>query len=378
VASLNSAIFAAGEPYAKEEFGVGRVVAALGTSLFVLGFAFGPIIWAPGSELIGRRWPLCVGLLGSSIITIGSATSKDIQALIICRFFAGLFAASPLCVVPAVLADMYNNTYRGMAIQFYALTVFGGPFIAPIIGEYIAASHLGWRWTLYLPAILGFVNLGLMLLFLYETFAPLALVKKAQKLRQRTGNWAIHADHEKMELDLAAIIRKHLTRPLRMLVTEPIVLLVSMYMSFIYGLVYALLKAYPYVFSHVFGMPAGTGSLPFLGLLLGILLALLFILSQHQAYIRQLKGNDGKVVPEWRLGPPIVGAIVFPTGLFWYVYSCRNPNTTDKLKGLHGQASPQTSTGHPRSWLGYLLDSVFFVSSCRVSTTLLMHFYHCK
>lgn len=294
------------------------MVAALGTSLFVLGFAFGPIVWAPGSELIGRRWPLCVGMLGSSIFTIGSAASKDIQTLIICRFFAGLFAASPLCVVPAVLADMYNNTYRGMAIQFYALTVFGGPFIAPIVGEYVAASHLGWRWTLYLPAILGFANLGFMLLFHHETFALLALVKKARQLRHRTGNWAIHADHEKMELDLKAIIRKYLTRPLRMLITEPIVLLVSMYMSFIYGLVYALLKAYPYVFSHVYGMPVGVRSLPFLGLLLGIFLALLFILSQHQGYIRKLERNNGKVVPEWRLGPPIIGAVVFPIGLFWY------------------------------------------------------------
>lgn len=318
VASLNSAIFAAGETQAREEFQVGRVVAALGTSLFVLGFAFGPIIWAPGSELIGRRWPLYVGLLGSSIFTVGSAASRDIQTLIICRFFAGLFAASPLCVVPAVLADMYNNTYRGMAIQFYALTVFGGPFIAPIVGEYIAASHLGWRWTLYLPAIMGFANLVLGLLFLHETFAPLTLVKKARQLRHQTGNWAIHASHERMELDLEAIIRKYITRPLRMLVTEPIVLLVSMYMSFIYGLVYALLKAYPYVFSHVYGLSVGVRSLPFLGLLLGILLALLLILSQHQGYIRKLEENGGKVVPEWRLEPPIVGAIVFPVGLFWY------------------------------------------------------------
>lgn len=378
VASLNSAIFAAGESQVREEFRVGSVVAALNTSLFVLGFAFGPIIWAPGSELIGRRWPLCVGLLGSSIFTIGSATSEDIQTLIICRFFAGLFAASPLCVVPAVLADMYNNTYRGVAIQFYALTVFGGPFIAPIVGEYIAASYLGWRWTLYLPAILGFANLSLMLLFLHETFAPIILAKKARQLRHRTGNCAIHANHDKMELDLRAIARKYLTKPLRMLVTEPVVFLVSLYMSFIYGLVYALLKAYPYVFSHVYKMPIGVRSLPFLGLLMGILLALLFILSQHQTYICKLERNDGKVVPEWRLGPALVGAVVFPIGLFWYVYPCRYIHITDRSKGLHGLAIPQPSIGHLQSWLVYSLALGFFVSSYHASTTLLMHIFRCK
>lgn len=256
-------------------------------------------------------------MLGCSIFTIGSAASKDIQTLLICRFFAGVFGASPLCVVPAVLSDIYDDKYRGMAIQFYALTVFGGPFLAPIVGEFVVKSSLGWRWTLYLSAILGFANLLSLLFLVQETFAPLLLVEKAARLRKQTGNWAIHAEHERVELELDAVVRKFLTRPLRMLVTEPIVLLVSMYMSFIYGLVYALLKAYPYVFSHVYGMTVGVRALPFLGLFLGILLALAFILSQHWSYIGKLEANNGKLVPEWRLGPPILGAFVFPVGLFW-------------------------------------------------------------
>jgi DHA1 family multidrug resistance protein-like MFS transporter len=317
VASFNSAIFAAAAAEASNEFTVGREVTALGTSLFVLGFASGPLIWAPGSELIGRRWPLCIGILGSSIFTIACATSKDIQTLIICRFFAGLFGASPLCVVPAVLSDLYNSTYRGIAISVYALTVFGGPFLAPFIGEFIASSYLGWRWTLYLPAILGFTDFCLLLFFLRETFAPFILVEKAIQLRRQTGNWAIHAEQERLELDIDAVIRNYLTRPLRMLATEPIVLLVSMYMSFIYGLVYALLGAYPYVFTHVYGMPAGMSALPFLGLFLGVVLALFFILCQHGSYTRKLEANNGKVVPEWRLGPAILGAVVFTIGLFW-------------------------------------------------------------
>lgn len=268
---------------------------------------------------MGRRLPLSIGLLGSSIFTIGSAASKDIQTLIICRFFAGMFGASPLCVVPAVLSDIFDNKYRGMAIQFYALTVFGGPFLAPIAGEFIVAGDLGWRWTLYLPAILGFANSLFLLCFLQETFAPFVLVHKAILLRQSTGNWMIHAEQERFQVDLKAVTQTYLIRPLRLLVTEPIVLLVSVYMSFIYGLVYALLKAYPYVFSHVYGMKQGNRTLPFLGLFLGILSALAFILCQHRSYIRRLEANNGKAIPEWRLGPPILGAFIFPVGLFWYV-----------------------------------------------------------
>ncbi|XP_014555505.1 hypothetical protein COCVIDRAFT_38703 [Bipolaris victoriae FI3] len=321
IASFNSAIYNAAVAPSSTEFNVANRVAVLGTSLFVLGFASGPVIWAPGSEMLGRRWPLVFGVFGSCVFTFGSGMAENVQTLIVCRFFAGLFGASPLCVVPAVLADLYNSTFRGVAISLYALTVFGGPFLAPIVSDFIAASHLGWRWTLYLPAILGLANSLFLLLLFRETFAPLVLVQKAQLLRRQTGDRNIYAEQERLKLDVHAVVKKYLIRPLRMLATEPIILLVSMYMSFIYGLVYALLGAYPYVFQHVHGMPAGVRTLPFLGLLLGVILALLFILGQHRPYCRKLEANNGKTIPEWRLGPAILGAVVFTVGLFWFAWT---------------------------------------------------------
>ena len=316
VASFDSALFAAGTAEASKEFAVSKEVGILGTSLFVLGFAFGPI-WAPWSEFMGRRWPLCVGMIGCSIFNIGSAAAKDIQTLLICRFFAGVFGASPLTVVPAVLADIYDNVHRGVAISIYALTVFGGPLIAPFIGGFISMSYLGWRWTLYLPATMGFLDSLLLLLWLKETDHSTILIEKAAIIRHETGNWGIHARREKLELDFVETAHKYFARPLTMLITEPIVLAVSLYMSFIYGIVYALLEAYPYVFEDIHGMNSGVGGLPFLGLVIGVLLALVFILLQQGSYVKKLAANNNIAIPEWRLFPPMVGAFVFTAGLFW-------------------------------------------------------------
>ncbi|KAL2784811.1 major facilitator superfamily domain-containing protein [Aspergillus keveii] len=317
VVSFTSAVFAPGTLGASKTFDVGREVGTLGTTLYVLGFAFGPLIWAPASELIGRRWPLTLGMLGDAVFTIASATSKDIQTLIICRFFAGVFGASQLSVVPGVLADLYDDTRRGIAISLYALTVFVGPFSAPFIGGFIATSSLGWRWTLYIPAIMGFAS-GMLLLFsLKETYAPVLLVSKAAKIRRETGNWAIHAKHGELEVDFHEIVTKYFTRPLRMLVTEPILLLITMYMSFIYGIVYGLLGAYPYVFETIYGMSPGIAGLSFIGLILGQVLACGFIVA-HAIYVRR-SAVDGKApAPEWRLFPPTIGAPVFTIGIFWF------------------------------------------------------------
>jgi DHA1 family multidrug resistance protein-like MFS transporter len=255
-------------------------------------------------------------MLGCSIFNVGSAAAKDIQTLIICRFFAGVFGASPLCVVPAVLADVYTNVHRGVAISIYALTVFGGPLFAPFIGGFMSMA-IGWRWTLWLVSILGFLDVCLLLVWLDETYHPIILANKARVIRHQTGNWGIHARHETIEVDFHEVSRKYFTRPLRMLITEPIVLAVTLYMSFIYGLVYALLEAYPYVFENIYEMNSGVAGLPFLGLFIGIVVAIVFILSQQGSYVKKLKANQGVPVPEWRLMPVTVGAFAFTMGLFW-------------------------------------------------------------
>ncbi|KAJ5294613.1 hypothetical protein N7508_009434 [Penicillium antarcticum] len=318
IVSLTSAIFAPGIDKASKEFGVGKEVGILGTTLYVLGFASGPLIWAPASELRGRKWPLTAGMLGGGIFTIASAVAKDIQTLIICRFFAGLFGASQLTVVPGVLADLYSNATRGAAISLYALTVFLGPFIAPFTGGFIASSYLGWRWTLYIPAIFSLFNGAISVVFLSETYPPCLLVTKAAAIRKESGNWGIRAKQEELEIDVADLVEKYFTRPVRLLFTEPIILVVSLYMSFIYGLVYALLEAYPFVFEHVYGMSPGIAGLMFIGLSIGVVLACSFILFQQVTYAKKLEENKGVAVPEWRLAPTLLGAPVFTIGLFWF------------------------------------------------------------
>ena len=292
-------------------------VGNLGTTLFVLGFATGPVIWAPASELRGRKWPLTIAILSGAVFTTGSAVSENIQTLVVCRFLAGVCGAGPLTVVPGVLADIFDNTYRGVAITVYALAVFVGPSMGPFIGGFVTASSLGWRWTLYIPAILGFVDGGLAVLFLPETYAPCLLVERAVALRRKMNYWGIHAEQEKRQPDVAEMFDRYLSRPLKMLATEPILLCISLYMSFIYGIVYALLEAYPYVFEHTYGMSPWVAGLTFFGLIIGECLAIGYVLSLHSAYNKKLVKNLNVPVPEWRLVPTFLGAPSFAIGIFW-------------------------------------------------------------
>ncbi|KAL4778176.1 major facilitator superfamily domain-containing protein [Aspergillus varians] len=320
VAAYGSSIFGAATPGAMEEFGFGKEVAALGTTLYVLGFAAGPTIWAPMSELIGRRVPLLVGMFGFDIFVLATATAKDTQTIMLTRFFSGLFAASLIGLVPASLSDIFDSHHRGLAISVYTMSVFLGPYTAPFIGGYTANSYLGWRWTLYLPTIVGFFALALLVLCAQETYAPVILVHKAAILRRQTRNWGIHARQEELEVDIRELLTKNFARPFRILFTEPIAFLMTLYMSFLYGLCYAMLQAYPLVFQGVHGMSLGVSGLPFIGLIIGEIAGAGFVLSFYKSYTKKLEANNGVPVPEWRLPPCITGGVAFAGGLFWYFY----------------------------------------------------------
>jgi DHA1 family multidrug resistance protein-like MFS transporter len=237
---------------------------------------------------------------------------------LICRFFDGLFGSCPLAVVAAIFADMYSNETRGLAIACFLDTVFMGPLLTPFVGSFITISYLGWRWMEYISSFMGFTAFILTLFFLPETYAPVILVSKASDLRRKTQNWGIHAKQEEIEVDLKELVIKNVGRPLRILFTEPIVLLITIYMSFIYGLLYLFLTTYSLVFQGVSGFNAGVAGLPYFGLVIGELIASAYVVLSNPSYIRKLKAHNNIPVPEWRLPIVMIGGILFAAGLFWF------------------------------------------------------------
>nr|POE54939.1 putative transporter [Quercus suber] len=366
-AAFGSSIFSVATGSIAVEYGVSSEVGILGVSLYVLGFATGPIVWAPLSELYGRKLPLLVSSFAFTIFSIAVAAGKDLQTVLICRFFSGFMGACPLTCVGAVFADLYNNRQRGLAITVFSVAVFSGPLLAPFIGGFINQSYLGWRWTEWLTAIMGATGLILSLLFLEETYPPVILVNKAAELRRRTKNWGIHAKQEEIEIDLQELLEKNLSRPIRMLFTEPIVLLISIYMAFIYGLLYLFLTFYPIVFQRIHGFNQGVGGLPYFGIITGELLAGLAVLLMQPGYNRKLAANNNVPIPEWRLPIVIVGGVLFAIGLFWFGWS-------GYRKDIHWIAPTLSGlfTGFGLLMLNYLIDSyLMFAASAIAANTFL-------
>lgn len=315
-ASLGSSIIAPANEAISAEFDISTEVTVLSVSLYVLGFAFGPLCWGPLSELFGRKVSLLPAMYIFALFSIGTATSKTAAALFVTRFFSGVFGSAPVSNVSAALGDVYEPKARGIAVSFYAVTVVGGPTIGPVIGAALTVT-LGWRWTQYIQAIFAFAVTTLALIAMPEIYSPVLLARKAKRLR-KTEDVRYWHPHENKKLDFNSTITKHLKLPLQMLSTEPMVTSIALYASFVYGLLYLTLEVFPIVFAQQRGWELIPSSLPFLGLFVGVLFALGINLANQPRYARAVDANGGKAVPEARLPPMVIGGVLFVIGLFWF------------------------------------------------------------
>ncbi|ESZ96910.1 MFS multidrug transporter [Sclerotinia borealis F-4128] len=319
--SFVSSAYTGGVEQILETFNVGTEVVTLGVSLFVLGFAIGPLIWAPLSELYGRQ-VLFIGTYAMlTAFNAGAAGAQNIQTLLIMRFFAGAFGSSPLTNAGGVIADMFSAAQRGVAMSIFAAAPFLGPAIGPIVGGFLGETK-GWRWVEGLMAIFTGVLWIIGGLTIPETYSPVILRRRANKMSSLTGK----VYKSKMEVDhgsksISAEFKTALSRPWILLFTEPIVLLLSLYMAIIYGTLYMMFGAFPIVYQVQRGWSPGVGGLAFCGVAVGMIAAVIYSLWDNKRYNATAAKHNNAAPPEARLPPALIGSICLPVGLFWFAWT---------------------------------------------------------
>ncbi|KAJ3548168.1 hypothetical protein NM208_g1136 [Fusarium decemcellulare] len=308
-----------------QDFATTRFTSALGLSTFVLGIAFGPLLTAPLSENFGRRPIYLVSWSMFVVWTIPSAIAQNMATLIITRFFDGFSGSTFLSVAGGTAGDIFSKDQLQKPMIFVSLAPFIGPSLGPLLGG-IINSYLHWRWTYYIILVWAtaiLVAVG----FIPETFHPLVLRSKAQKLRDDTGDDRYWAPTERMDKTCRKTVALALMRPFQLLFLEPMCMCLNLYSAILLGILYLFFGTLPQIFRTNHDMNLWQGGLTFLGIIVGMLVAVttnpiwirirLRLLSRHSEKERQSEHG----VPEYQLPPAIAGAILIPIGLFWFAWT---------------------------------------------------------
>lgn len=153
-----------------------------------------------------------------------------------------------------------------------------------------------------------------------ETYAPVLLRQRARRLSKINGHvYKSRSDAEQGVVTAATAFKTSLSRPWVLLIFEPIVLLLTIYMAIIYGTLYMLFAAFPIVYQEGRHWTEGIGGLAFLGIAIGMIIGMAYALWDNKRYIRVMNKSPGRIAPpEARLPPTMVGAGAITIGLFWF------------------------------------------------------------
>jgi multidrug resistance protein len=277
--------------------------------------------WAPLSELFGRRLLFIGTYFGLTAFNAGAAGSQNIWTLIILRFFAGAIGSSPLTNAGGVIADMFPAKQRGLAMSLFAAAPFMGPVLGPIVGGFVGQT-IGWRWVEGVMAIFTGVLWIIGSLLIPETYAPVILRARADKLSKITGKvFKSRQEIDQGSISVGEVFKTSLMRPWILLFREPIVFLLSLYLAIIYGTLYMLFGAFPIVYQQQRGWSPGIGGLAFLGVAVGMLIAVAYAIWDNKRYSKVSDEYKGFAPPEARLPLCMVGSIAVPVGMFWFAWT---------------------------------------------------------
>ncbi|TID01615.1 putative efflux pump kojT [Colletotrichum higginsianum] len=307
-------------PQAARAFGVSEVAESLATGLYLVGMGLGSLVAGPFSETFGRNAVYAGSMAVFMIWIMASGLAPNFGAQITFRFLAGCSASTPLVCSGGSIADMYNRLEKTWSFPLYAITCFGGPMVGAVMGAYIGPSNaVSWRWTEWTVLISSGLVLVLVLLCMPETYGPLLLQWKAAHYRRITGDGRFRSEHEIVDATLFSRLKTSMTRPFLML-TEPIIMAMTLYITVVYIVIFTFLVGWPYIFEYTYGLDQGLANIVFVAMFAGTQINFAFVPLIYSMTARRVKhgGHDTSFKPEIRLWYAMFGAAVFvPVSLFW-------------------------------------------------------------
>lgn len=305
-------------PQFVQEFPVGTEISTLLYSIFLLGNCCGPILFAPMSEIYGRKIGIFPPSFVCGVFVILTANLTSVWAVLVLRFVSGVFAGAPLVNAAGAMADMWSPKERVAALVLYAFNIVFGSAVAPVIGSgLVSTGGYGWRWICWTTGLFIIVNSVFSFLVLSESYLPVLEQWKAKTIRLDSEKWAIHSKNDEWRLTAQEVFQVHLARPI-MLFATPVVLLINIYSSFVYGVLFLLISNVEELFQETYHFAAVPSSLPILAMIVGFLVGGVFNILGGVRYGLIAKKTQAQPPPEEFLGAMMVAGWLMPAGFFIY------------------------------------------------------------
>lgn len=318
-----STIMAPALPVIAADFHMNDLETLMSMSVFILATAVGSMVISPLSEVYGRS-PILhitnVWFLGWNIVCSFAVNGHLLTAA---RLLAGLGAGAAYALCGSVLGDVWNPEQRGKSFGFSSLVQNLAAAIGPILGAVIT-EKTNWRWIFWSTSLLQAAITAVSFLTFRETYAPLILQRRAARLRVETGNNLLFSAAEKHYENRSArwVLQRSLSRPLRLLLFHPVVIIEALVAGFSYGITYLVITTYSDLWTTKYGESVSISGLHYISMCIGSILGAQIGGWLMDLTFRKLKARaNGAWTPEYHLPLMLPGTALTVVGLLWYGWS---------------------------------------------------------
>ncbi|KAK4496830.1 hypothetical protein PRZ48_012814 [Zasmidium cellare] len=321
ISSLGASGYSSGSAGIAQTFDVSSEVATVGLSMFVIGFAIGPLALAP--------------LSGSVSLTNAGGS----------------------------ISDTWSRDENGWAMLWYGLFSTISQPLSLVIAGYVDLKT-GWRWIFWVQMIIFGGSWLLTVTYMPEIRHTIVLEKKVKRVRKQLikedPTYAecaalknlTDAHNHGWTRSLHRLFARNLTRPFRFLFTKPIAMGAAAYLGFIFAIQYMFNESFSLVFGNNHHFNIGESGLSFLGIVVGATIAACFHPLQERYHRRRVTENGGKGVPEARMWSARLGGFFLPISLFCYqTYSASALAGANVSRNVLGAAFPLFTNQMKLGWI---------------------------
>ncbi|KAJ8581108.1 MFS general substrate transporter [Rhizopogon salebrosus TDB-379] len=298
--------------------------ATMGLSMYALGIGLAPLVTTSFSEEFGRFLFYIISSFMFMLTEMMIALAPNVQTVIVARLLGGAFASTGSTLAAGTIADIWLPHQRGFPMSLYTLGIIASMGLGPTVAGWIEANpSLGWRWIQWVQVIVCGAYFISVLLFMRETRSTVILTRMARLVRKDTGEGRYRARAEENKPSLASTIAISCTRPFYLLLTEPTVQSFSLWVSFVWGVLYVLLQAASGEFKIVYKFGVGEAGTTYMTITIGSLLGYLANIYQERLYKKYVhrKGQEA------RLYIACVASVTLPIGMLIFAWTVR-PDVT--------------------------------------------------
>lgn len=294
-------------------------MAVLPFAIFLWGVAFAPIYTPHLAERLGRSVIYFTSVLLFSIFTLGVGYSQNFASIVVLRFFAGLVGGPCLVLIEGTFADIWDANQTNTYYAVLGTASYIGAACGPLILGFIVQAT-SWRYTQWVTLMIALASL------LFGTGMSESYQREIPRRRAKTRGLPPPEEMRALSgVTFGEMFKVTVIYPLLQIFTEPLVIMFTIYVMFVFGTVFQFFITVPVVLSTVYNFTLGSVGLAFISAIIGTLLAAgCSIIIEQIIYRRSLRTNaNGVTSIELRLIPAMYGGPLMFASFFWIGWTAK-------------------------------------------------------